>query len=209
MFALLILIGLGALAYLLSPIGLFFYYIADITEPGAWYAPEISAFSHLSVGEKSDKEKDDLLSQITIAIPEEAVEATLRETLTAKALPCISIERVQTDISPEMMSVDLLAQCQVFHWPVSEFHIVTEWQAQANPNVPGEEGTSLALIKPLDIRTNYLSSINWTRIWNPVWKYIFRTETYDGWLDISSALGTADIQELLLQDREILLNVRL
>jgi hypothetical protein len=200
LFLLLFLASLGYALFLCAPFGLFWYSFQALNETEEAFALELHPLSGLVVLENSSSAETALASKqtLTYALSDETVERTLSAYLLKRPIPGVVLDSLNVLIAPEMLSLKISWQCELFGYRFYENTVFSEWLFRV---VRNGERTHIE-IKPSDLHSNHLYSVNLVDYWN----YAPWIDHPEGWfaLDSSSYLN---IQELALQDGVIALTL--
>jgi len=193
-------IGVLCIAALIfaSPIMVMWHQLGALAGIRGLIEQEFEPFSGMAVSEESDGKTDaDAQPQIvTVTLPQEALKSMIEQTLAEHALPCMTIRDVKTAITPETVSVQIASACELFGRQLFAIKTLSEWE------VRGDAGVS---IRPAQIYSTVLSAVNWAAYW----KYFAKNADADGWQPFFSSDSSLAIQDILLQEREIAINLAL
>lgn len=180
-----------------SPMFVMWHQIAALSEVRALIEQEFELFSGVTVSENgSETGKSEALPQIvTVTLPQDALKSMILHALSDRALPCMIIRDVKTAITPETVSIQIASACEMFGRQLYAIKTLTEWE------VRGDAGVN---IRPAQIRSTVLSSVDWATYW----KYVAKTDA-DGWCPFFSSDTPLAVQDILLQEREIAINLAL
>jgi len=191
----LVLLFLAALTYgliLVTPIGFFFYSLSSLNLSEETLSQELAALATLIVFEEPEKsDTTTSQNQVTFTVSQEGVSDMLFTALSARQYPCLTLKLVEMLIAPEMISLTVSWQCEVFGYQLYKASVFSEWFIRLSR-------ARIVEIQPDNIHTNHLYSVNWADFW----KYVTKTKTSDGWLALSPT-AQMHIQELMLQDNKI------
>lgn len=186
---------------LVAPVGIFFYSLHSLNFSEKTPAQELSALSLLVVIEEPAESQDETHATesqtqvVTFTIPDEEISAMFYDDLTARQLPGLTLDTVETTISPEMISLTISWHCQFFGYQFYEVTVLSEWLVRFSE-------AKVIEVKPTNIHTNHLYSVDWVM----AWEYVNRAEKPDGWLALTS-FAHMNVQDIVLKDREVALTI--
>lgn len=134
-------------------------------------------------------------SSTTVKIPEEILNARLQKMLTAHQDFLFSIEKINTNISPEIITLKVSADIRIFGFSVHHLILYSEWGLRLSSDKQKQ-----LEVKLVNIHTNHLYSINWADMAH--WRR--KTECPDGWCALTNS-STLSFEEIALDDNQILL----
>ena len=194
LFLLLLLFFLGYALFLGAPFGLFFYSFQALNESEEAFSLELSPLSGLIIVEEGSKTEAALVTKqtLTYALSAEVLERLLLSYLEERPLPGIPLNSLEVMIAPEMLSLRISWQCELFGYRFYDNTVFSEWLIRLAKD---KEQTRIE-IKPKELHSNHLYSVNLAEFWED---FPWVDDNPDGWfaLDSSSRLN---IQELILQD---------
>ncbi len=189
---------------LVAPVALFFMYAPSSQVFAEALQTQLNTFSTFSIVEKNGEISDtsNTTHSITLTITKEDLDTLLYNVLTAKQSRLITIERVESDISAETIHLAIESHYGLFGWRMFDMTLYSEWMVRRSaisfkPVIP-----SIVEIKPIDIHTSYLHSVNFVELWNVLEKKEFS----NGWIPLPLA-SELQIEDIILWEDEIAVSI--
>jgi hypothetical protein len=197
-----LLLCLGGIV-LTAPVVLLFTHVSSPQALAETLQDQLNAFSTFTIVEENGQTDDTSLSKhsITLTITEKDMNRLLYNCVTAKKSPFITIEKVESDISAETIYVVIDFFYGLFGFQTSD-SIMSEWMVRVSPASSESAMTSRIEIKPVDIHTSYLYSVNFVELWNVV----KRGKSFDGWLPLPLD-PELQIEDIILWEDEIAVSI--
>jgi hypothetical protein len=193
---------------LIAPFALFLHHIytLDLSEESLYEQVEMLSF--FSFSEEADGTDSSTAAEgqvFMITVTDEDLGTMLHHALAKNPSPLITVSNVTTTISPEMIFLEISLQFGLSGYQIFETAVFSEWRARISQGASDTYKNPLIEIKPVDIHTTVLHTLNFARFW----KYATQTETSDGWLALPSLSSHFDIQYVVLQDHEISISLEI
>ena len=181
-----------------SPILVMWHQLGALAGICAFIEQEFEPFSGMAVSEESAGKADAAAQSqiVTVLLPQDALKAMIMQALSERALPCMTIRDVKTAITPETVSIQVASACEVFGRQVYAIKTLSEWE------VRGDSGVH---IRPAQIYSTVWAAVDWAAYW----KYLAADTDADGWKSFFPDDSPLAIQDILLQEREIAINLAL
>ncbi len=181
-----------------SPIAVMWHQLAAFAGIRVLIEQEFELFAGVELSEEGGgTPKEQAQSQIvTVTLPQDALKTMIEQTLAEHALPCMTIREIKTAITPETISIQVASACELFGRQLYAIKTLSEWE------VRGDAGVN---IRPAQIYSTVLTTINWAKYW----KYLAKNADADGWQPFFSSDSSLAVQDILLQEREIAINLAL
>ncbi len=194
--------------YLLIPLGLFgcALYSFDVSQDILLH--ELNGISPLLMTEKRPEESEEpeaSVEFITFSISEEALGEMLFDILKKKQHPLLAVDHIEIQISPEMVSLAISWAYHLLDYQFYQATIFSEWVVRSNAGNSDDENTAMIEIKPYNIHSNKLYSVNWA----DVWQLVNRIKNTDEWFTLFSKKQELPIRDILLQDDQLSINVNI
>ncbi len=187
--------------FLVTPVGLFFYQLSSLEFSADIFPEEFQTLAALSIVEQSGAGNTENKSRnIMLILTEEDVTPILHNAFRKKEGSFMKVRQVDINISPETIHVVLSSQYGLFGYQFFYTMVISEWMVRVYPE---SSPAGHIEIKPLDIHTNHLYTVNWAKIWDTVMK----TDRTDGWLALPSS-SRVRIYELTLKEHEVFIHVK-
>lgn len=188
---------------LVAPVGVFLHQISSLEFSGDALHDQLSAISSISISEDPGETDVVPTSQaLTLTVTDENISTMLYNALIKQKRAFMAVEQVDTNISPEMIHLAISSRYGLFGYLPYETTVFSEWMVKVSPNPSDPDRTSVIEIKPVNIHTNHLYTVNFAKFW----KYATKTDVSDGWFALPSSIQF-QIQYLILKDHEISLSI--
>ncbi|MBD3305059.1 hypothetical protein GF339_01780 [candidate division KSB3 bacterium] len=186
-----------------APAGLALFQLASLEFPGEAIHEQLQALTTFSIVEAANETEAEHRRQVlTLTVTDENIQTMLANALSQQDSPFITITDVATIISPEALSLTLTAQYGLFGYGIFDATVFSEWAVKMVEALP--EGGNGVAMKPLNIHTDHLYTVNLARLW----RYLAHTAKTDGWLLLPS-IAPLQLEHLTLDDHQISFSVHL
>lgn len=193
----------GYIVILVAPVVLFLFHISSLEFQEDGLQEQLRMLSTLSIFEEPDKYRFPPGEQnITVTVTNEHVNTMLYHALTEKQNPFMTINQVNTTISPEMIHLGISSDYGFFSYQPYKTTLFSEWMVRVVPNASDSGKTHIVAIKPITMHTNHLYTVNLAGIW----KYVAKTGSSNGWLALPST-SQLQIRALTLKDQKASIHV--
>ncbi len=184
---------------LITPVALFFFQLSSLEFEGQALYDQLSALSALTIVENpGETERTSKHHFLTITITDENFSSTLYDALIKQKNSFMRLHLVDTTISPERIHLAISSNYGILGIFPYKTAVFSEWMVR----VLDADDVSFVEIKPVNIHTNHLYTVNFAKLW----KYVSNTETSEGWLVLPSS-SQFQIRDITLEDHELSLNV--
>ena len=177
-----------------SPILVMWHQLGALAGIRVFIEQEFEPFSGMAVSEETDAAAQSQI--VTVLLPQDALKAMITQALSERALPCMTIRDVKTAITPETVSIQVASVCEVFGRQVYAIKTLSEWEVRDDSGVH---------IRPAQIYSTVWAAVDWAAYW----KYLAADTDADGWKSFFPDDSPLAIQDILLQEREIAINLAL
>ena len=133
-----------------------------------------------------------------MSITNENMRTMLHHALTKKQNTFIAVNDVDTEISPEMIYLAISSNYGLPGYRPYETTVFSEWMVRMSPRSPGTAQTHMVEIKPVNIHTNHLYTVNLAKFW----PYVTRTRVSDGWFRLPS-FPLIQLEDIVLNEHAI------
>lgn len=189
-------------AFLLVPVGIFLFQASSLKFSDNVLYDQLTALSSVIVIENT-AEAEPSPQTITITLTEEDLEHILIGAFRNKENKYIRVNFIRTEISPDLIEVDISYDYGWEDYHLFETTIFSQWLVDIFPPLSQKEKTRRIGIMPLEIHTNHLYSVNLAQLWPYLLK---RVSFEEPWL-IFPGEHQFQIEDMRLQEHKLSLSL--
>jgi len=190
---------------LVAPVVIFLFHVSSLEFSEDIFREYLDTFSTLSVSENTENDSNSPNSahELTVIITEEQVSQMLHAALMKQTSSIVTVNSVHVEVSPEGSRMEISYLYGISgYWPF-ETTIFSDWLIRTPLQSPASNtSVDILQIKPVNIHTNHLYSVDWAEFWPSV----SRSKASEGWVNVRIGSG-GYIRKFALQEHEFSLNL--
>ena len=201
---LLFLILVAVLLYgviLFAPVGIFMFQASSLEFSDNALYEQLAALTSVTVIENAG-ETNPAPQAVTVTLTEEDLENLLNWAFKRKEHLLLHVNWVHTEISPEMVFLEISYQYGWGKYGSVETTIFSQWLVDIFPPQTAGGKSSHIGVMPVEMHTNHLYSVNLAQLW----PYLVHTTRENPWL-IVPASAQFQLEDMSLQEHELSVNL--